>query len=204
MTGQDENKPKKQQIKDAFIQDISCLLLIDSFEGSSLFRFLAYWSKRLQNDHIDLFNVFTEGVKRGLAYIEEKEEAIDKPEAWLRPVCLNILRDEVKHIIREERKSEHVSYLASSLRHNFLSQPMLVEQFACLDEAMQSLSEADRLIIRLKFFEDMKYEDIKTHLSYFQNEDISVAALRKRLSRAVDRLRENFLVLYEGDSMHSF
>ena len=192
----------KEKLKGLFVDRISSLLQLNHFKGTTLYRFLQHHAKKWQNDHIDIHEVLVEGVRRGIEHIDNTGEKIRSPEAWLRITCLNILKDAVKHTVRDEKKVENVS-LVQSLIDSSLPKPELLEQLEYLDKALELLSEDDRRLIFLRFFERKRYEDIQQDLLIYYDEEVSLQALRKRESRALQRLKQYFFTLYDGESKRS-
>ena len=195
-------KSNKEKLKRDFIDRVSYSLQSNQFEGTALYKFLTHYSKRFQNPHIDIHEVITEGVKRGIEWIDKNDEAIKVPEAWLRVTCLNILKDEVKDIVKTEKKVERLLQINCSEATPPLK-PELIDQLEYLDRAMERLSEDDRLLIKLKFFQYKSYDQIQKHYEHFHGEVISLSALRKRESRAMKRLKKHFFVLYQEGSIQS-
>lgn len=192
--------PNKEDLKRDFVDCVSYLLQSNQSEGTALYNFLLHYSKRFQNPHIDVHEVIVEGVKRGIEWIGKNGEAIIFPEAWLRITCLNILKDEVKYIVKTEQKSERLSQIScSEVTHPL--KPELIDQLEFLDCAMKKLSEDDRLLIHLRFFKNKNYDQIQRHYELFHGESISLPALRKRESRAMKKLKEHFFVLYQEGSI---
>ena len=192
----------KQRLKNLFVDRISSLLQLNHFKGTTLYRFLQHHAKKWQNDHIDLHEVLVEGVRRGIEHIDNTGEEIRSPEAWLRSTCLNILKDAVKHTVRDEKKVENVS-LIQSLIDSSPPKPELLEQLEYLDEALEFLSEDDRRLIFLRFFEGKKYEEIQQDLLIYYDQKVSLPALRKRESRALQKLKQCFFTLYDEQSKWS-
>jgi DNA-directed RNA polymerase specialized sigma24 family protein len=187
-----------------FISAVSNLLVPDEFKGTALYKFLIRFARQWHIAYVDLDEVIVESVKRGVEHIQQHGEPIRKPEAWLRRVGLNILRDKVDLIIKDERRSEHLKTLTQHARSP-LVQSELLEQLEFLEEALGQLSPADQDLIRMKFLHRKSYEQIRRHYKLMAEGSSvpspvpSVQTLRKRESRALQRLRESFFKLYEGD-----
>lgn len=186
----------QRERKQKFINQVSCLLQPDELKGTSLFKFLRHFAKRWHVSHVDIEEVITEGVKRGLNYIDTKQVEIHSPEAWLRQVCLNILRGKVEAIIKEEKKVQSVKILRRPSRSPLI-ETELIEQLEFLEAALERLSPDDRGMIRLRFIHGKNYKQIQYHYK-LQGQGVSIQALRKRESRALQRLKEYFFDLYDG------
>lgn len=187
-----------------FVTKVSYLLMPDEFKGTALYKFLLRFAQQWHIANIDIDDVLIEGVKRGVEYILRHDMPIKKPEVWLRQVCLNILRGKVDTTIRDERKAAMATQLAQH-SENPLVESELIEQLECLEVALNRLSKDDQALIRMKFLHRKTYEQIRQHYKYVaetgdetMNFVPSVQSLRKRESRALQRLKVHFLQLYEG------
>lgn len=186
----------KAELKQKFISEVSYLLQLNELKGTSLCKYLVHFAKRWHVPYADLDEIIMEGVRRGLEYIENNDDEIKSPEAWLRRVCLNILKDRINEIVKRERKTEAIALLMQSGQLPS-AKIELVEQLEFLEQALNLLSPEDRLIIRLKFIHGKNYKQIQYQYE-LQGELVSIPALRKRESRALNRLREHFFSLYNG------
>lgn len=126
---------------------------------------------------------------RGIEYIEREEKEIVKLEVWLRITCLNILREKVRENIRNERVIETYTaqYLVEEIDVN--SQDKLITEIEQVNTFFWKLSTEDQEILDLRFIQHLSYKEIKDHF-LLKGENINVNALRKRTSRALERLRE--------------
>lgn len=191
------------QLVHEFIAAVSYLLLPNEFKGTSLYKFLIRFARQWHIAHVDLDEVIFEGIKRGIEYIQKHSRPIEKPESWLRQVCLNILRAKVDATIKNERKVKQLTTLAQH-PHSPIVESQLIEQLDFLEKALNELSEEEQALIRMKFLQRKTYEQIRQHYKYIaEGEDKpvpSAQALRKRESRALQRLKKHFFKLYEEGS----
>ena len=127
---------------------------------------------------------------RGLQEIEKNGTTITTPEAWLRRVSTFIMLDMVK-VEKKNRqlKQKNVEIEVS----NSLNKLELEEEIEALNTELRQLSEEDQEILKLRFHENMKYKDIQQHLLDEYGTLIKVSTLRKRESRAIERLRNSSL-----------
>jgi len=102
--------------------------------------------------------------------------------AWLYQVTRRTAID----VVRRESRRQHREQIACEL--NAMNTPAAdwIHIEPLLDEAMQALEEADRTAVLLRYFENKSLREVGQTLG--TNED----AARKRVSRAVERLREFF------------
>ncbi|MBW4483447.1 MAG: sigma-70 family RNA polymerase sigma factor [Tildeniella torsiva UHER 1998/13D] len=195
--------PSSHDLVHEFVTEVSYLLMPDEFKGTALYKFLLRFARQWHIANIDLDDVVIEGVKRGVEYILRHDKPIKKPEVWLRQVCLNILRSRVDAAVKDERKAAMATQLAQHSK-NPLVESELIEQLECLEIALNRLSKADQALIRMKFLHRKTYEQIRHHYKLMAEVDgetlsvPSVQLLRKRESRALQRLKACFFELYEG------
>lgn len=191
-----------QDLINVFIQAVSYLLLPNEYKGTALYKYLVQIAKAYHLPINEIDAILNEGIKRGIDYIRKNREPIRNPEAWLRPVCLNIMRDRVNANVRHEQKAQRVSEIILPLK-NPLAETELLEQLEYLDQALTELSESDQLLIRMKFWQGKTYEQIQYHYKLMsegstEKEPVpSIPALRKRESRALEKLRKIFFSIYE-------
>jgi RNA polymerase sigma factor (sigma-70 family) len=191
MTTSNSELERKQKLKEDFCSEVSSHISPDNFKGTSLYSFIRNRSRNWHISHVDPNDIIIEGVKRGIEYIEKTGKAIEKPESWLRKVCMNILSDTVEQAIKEEKKIEGQKALLREMDRASESQPDLVDYLEFIDEALSSLSKNDQFLLKMRFLKGKSYEQIR-HIYELQGEVVTVPALRKRESRAVQRLRKNF------------
>src|SRR5664280_3275183 len=103
---------------------------------------------------------------------------------WLYQTARLTTANFVKGEIRRQR-CEQEAYMQSTLTE---PDAAAWEQIApLLDEAMGRLGEADRNAIVLRFFENKTAQEVAATLK------LNVAAVRKRVSRALEKLRKYFV-----------
>ena len=157
-------------------------------------------AKRWKMPNLDAREILLEAISRGLRYIDEKERAIKNPSAWLRAVSTNIVRDEVKAAVRENKLqtlviAEHIVDPVSEV--NAMDEIEYSGDRNILHKAMAELSRSDQEILKYRFQESKRYKDIQADLISKGRENVTVQTLRKRESRALKRLREKF-IKYKG------
>jgi RNA polymerase sigma factor (sigma-70 family) len=186
--------------KQALVEAVSVHLAPHNFKGSSLLKFIDNCSKRWNNplDQEDIQDVLVEAIKRGLEYIEKTGKPIEKPEAWLKKTCLYVLRDTIRRRIQDEKYVRQESILLKESMYP-PANVEFCEHCDILAAAMKQLSCGDREIIQLRY-SGKSYEQIQKHLEYAENQPISIPALRKRESRAVERLKTEFFKIYNGSA----
>lgn len=182
-----------------FVAAVSYLLMSYDFKGSALYKFLIRFARQWHLENADLEEVIVEAVARGIEYIRKHNAPIRKPESWLRQVCLNILKGKVDEAIKDERKVAMIATVPQHL-NSPLAEAELIEQLAFLEDALNQLSPDDQMLIRMKFLQRKTYEQIRHHFKLMAEDGPvpTVQALRKRESRALQRLKSHFFELYQG------
>ena len=131
---------------------------------------------------------------RGLVYIGDTSNGIDNVEAWLRRTCTYIMFDMVKsekknRLLKAKNKdSEQKPYPIDEVG--------LDEQKELLKSTLDLLPEEDQKILDLKFYQGLSYKDIQQHYIDSEGQSIKITTLRQRESRALQRLRKQFLEKY--------
>ena len=123
-----------------------------------------------------------QSVFANLAYNAAKLKPNTILTAWLYQVTRNAAIDVVRREARRQER-EQIAVQMSQM-HTEPSEWTQIEPL--LDEAMQSLDAAERTAILLRYFENKSLKDVGQALG--ASED----AAQKRVSRAVERLREYF------------
>lgn len=179
----------------AFLDEVSQVVDDLATLQAYLKRLIVRW--RLSN--VDTSEVLSEAISRGVHYIETKGEPIDNPVGWLRAVSVNILRDEAKAAARQRRLQEKLlSEYTISSRDLFQDLDFL-EDVEDLQLAMQTLSKTDQDMLRCRFFLKKRYKEIQAELEIEEGKKTAISTLRKRESRALQRLKEAFLRLRSSD-----
>ena len=106
--------------------------------------------------------------------------------AWLyqvtRRTAIDVVRREARRQLREQIATEMNAMNDSGTSF----QPVWSEVEPLLDEAMTALDETDRAAVLLRYFENKSLREVGATLGTSDN------AAQKRVSRAVERLREFF------------
>ena len=102
--------------------------------------------------------------------------------AWL----YQVTRRSAIDVVRREARRQHREQVAIELAAMNATTADWTEIEPLLDEAMHSLDETDRAAVLLRYFETKSLQEVGQALATTED------AARKRVSRAVDRLREFF------------
>lgn len=162
--------------------------------GHPIWSFIYRKSKQLQLGEIEAHEVLNEVWLRGIKAIEAGT-TINNSGAWIRTVSYYILVEEVRRLQVEKRAS--VSF--DSIESRFLVKPGSSENdetetcYLLLRQAIHDLKQEDQKIITLRYFQVLSWEEIREILISEGIEVKSVAVLRKRGQRAIERLRCKYL-----------
>lgn len=188
------HKNQKAKYRNDFIKKIAHLIDPINSKGTAVYAFIETRKRRYHLDNIDSHETITEAVRRGIEYIDKNCKSIDKPEAWLRTVCNNILVDKVKENAKEEKIVEQYRHMLDASADTS-AQEIFIHQLELAERALKDLSPSDQQIIRMRLHEGKTYEQIQ-HYYELQGEAITISTLRKRESRAIVRLKDKFFAIY--------
>jgi DNA-directed RNA polymerase specialized sigma24 family protein len=107
-----------------------------------------------------------------------------------------IIRDMVKAEIRNRQLVEKQTSLSENA--DIWDGLLIGEEAQAVDAAIKLLSPEDQEILRLRFILELSYKDIQDYYLKQRDTSTSIPALRKRLARAAQRLRNKFIEMYWG------
>ncbi len=88
-------------------------------------------------------------------------DEVDAPRAWLfrsvRNRAFNHIRDNKREILSSDDREEQSSYSEDDTPEEML---LRMEAVGVLRQIVEELNETDRQLVKLKYFEDLKYRDI--------------------------------------------
>lgn len=151
----------------------------------TLYKFTKARIVELNLYNIDPYDVFLEGITRGIALITNRRELIKNPKAWLRRTIGHILCEEARKIKKVHQLSEDGFEIVGGEEN----EDSFSEHPAKAWQAFRSLSKSEKRIIIYKLFQGRSYEEISQFTHY---KDQNLAALRKQYSRAIKNLRHKF------------
>lgn len=125
-----------------------------------------------------------EDVTQAVFIILSRKARVIRPDqvlsAWLFRVARFAVRDALRQEMRRAQRWQRVARLqAQKVNGNSQSMPLEAE----LDDALACLSESDRQVILLRFYEDLSMAEVGVALG------VAEVAAKKRVSRALQRLR---------------
>jgi RNA polymerase sigma factor (sigma-70 family) len=111
---------------------------------------------------------------------------IANPYAWTKRVAYNVIRE----LSRKEKRHKHESLEDYHFHDHPMVTPLDVKTDSeLLQQAMRTLEPAEQRILELKIIEEYSWEEIQDILAQ-EGENVSVAALRKRKQRALEKLHQ--------------
>lgn len=185
-----------------FNHDVQLLLKPNNPHARSL---LAFIKRTIQQfglqAHITEIDIFVEAYLRGVRYTQQNQEHIRQPKAWMRRTAYNIIR---------ECKRDRQRYLAVAFDELMeqeaagggpaaVDDEMITHAIASVLQALAALSPGDRNLIQWKVVEGLTWPQVQTKLVAAGEEWVSLATLRKRGQRALERLRTAYHIC-DGDS----
>jgi DNA-directed RNA polymerase specialized sigma24 family protein len=144
-------------------------------------------------------DVFTEAYLRGIQYTCQGEQ-ISWSHAWLRRTAYNIVRewkrDRVRYcsaafddLLEQGVVGYHEDKPSAAMRRDSFWIDAEVQKVL---RAFQALEECDRTLIRWKIIEALSWQTIQQRLVAEGHPATSLATLRKRGQRALERLRQQY------------
>jgi len=171
------------------------MLTPSNHEGTAFLNYLQGVGKRLNIRDFDPREVLVEATTRGLYKIERTGTEIHNPRAWLSKTCTFIMLDMMKAEKKNRQLKEKNSYSLATA--HALDELESAEKRETISQALTHLSDSDQEILKLRFYQGKKYRDIQMHYLDTVGVSVKIPTLRKRESRAIERLQTKFLELYE-------
>jgi DNA-directed RNA polymerase specialized sigma24 family protein len=178
-------------LKKQFWKEVSELLRVGNFKGAGL---ISFTRSRIQQTRVQGWeekDLLIEACIRSVEYIENNCREIQNPASFLRQVIINILREEVRKNIKNEKMILDINVKELD-EEDISDEDEHQRALEHLNASLNKLSSKDRELIELRFVKKLSYEDIQ---KYFvaQGKDVpNLDALRQQMSRALKRLRQEF------------
>lgn len=122
-----------------------------------------------------------------LKIMDHIEKVSSLPCPQIEPYCVIILKNETMNIIRQYKKTAYVKYLDYfecdendyDIEEEYIKMTDMKKLLSCIDK----LSDEEKIIIHLRFINDMRFKEIAELL------DVSEEAVKKRGQRILKKLR---------------
>lgn len=176
-----------------FNRDVQLLLKPNNPHARSLLAFIKRTIHQFGlQAHVTEIDIFVEAYLRGVRYTQHNQEQIRQPKAWMRRTAYNIIR---------ECKRDRQRYSAAAFDELMEQEAQADEGRVTVDEvaiaqaiasvlqALEALSPGDRHLIQWKVVEGLTWPEVQARLVAAGEERVSLATLRKRGQRALERLR---------------
>jgi RNA polymerase sigma factor (sigma-70 family) len=190
-----EEFPTVREMQREFSRKVSKLLLPNHPSGTAFLNFIWHYLYIWNMRDIDPKDILAEGVYQGLKSIQTTGQPIEIPNAWLRVTCLNLLKNQVRATVKQNKLSECLKESYGETE----SPLSIAERFEWLDnlyEAIKQLPLDEQELVQLRLFDEKTYEQIYYWLKLRDEQAPSIPTIRKRYSRAVTRLKEVFPKVY--------
>lgn len=178
------------QAKEQFLSEVDFLIQPTNPTGKQIIRYLERLSVQSGIRNLDARSVMLDAVIAGIDSIDRNGTPIKNTVAWLKGVGARIVKNQVRLDIRDRHLKDKHKREPWSPDHLF--RMMIAEEREFVVRAMNSLSSGDQEILMLRHIQGMKYQEIKEYYAYKENKSVSLIALRKRESRALERLKKQF------------
>lgn len=186
---------KHQRLKDKFVNEVAILLSPDNDDGKEVITYLQRVGKQSKVRNFYVHDVIVDATLAGINSIHRKGEAIKSPVAWLKSIGAKCIRKQVRAEIQARKlKAKHEYHHGTT---DSWLKLLISEEQTLLKEALAKLSLTDQELLLMKHVQQMSYKEIQSHFLNQKSQVIKEAALRKRESRALARLKALFEKEYE-------
>jgi RNA polymerase sigma factor (sigma-70 family) len=141
------------------------------------------------NGTYEVREIFAEAYSRGVKQIESGK-AIEKPLAWMRTACLNVIRE----FRCKQNKLDRPKLDSEGLHHGdeVLSHLMIAEDRKAVLIALERLAPEDQQVLCARIFQGLSWQAIGESLIYTESCRVSANTVRQRGFRALKKLREHY------------
>lgn len=179
-----------------FNRDVQLLLKPQNPHARSLLAFIkrTIYQFGLQA-HVTEIDIFVEAYLRGVRYTQHNQEHIRQPKAWMRRTAYNIIRE----CQRDRQRYSAVAFdelmeqgTTPETGSAGVDDRAIAQAIASVLQALEALSPGDRHLIQWKVVEGLTWPEVQARLVMAGEERVSLATLRKRGQRALERLRQAY------------
>ncbi len=158
-------------------------------ERKSLFVLVFFIKNMLKQFHleqVDFYDVVSDVYLRGIKKITSGEN-IKNPGAWIRVTSHNVILEMSRKQKKEQPDSE---FLENQVAPKTCEENSEV-QLNILRKSLENLSEKERLILELRFFQDLSWKEVRSILAS-KGEILTESNLRQKGHRALEKLKKVF------------
>jgi len=185
-----------------FNAEIQFLLKPHNPHARSLLAFIRRSLKQFRLDgHLTEIDIFTEAYLRGIQYLQQADNSIRHPKAWMRITAYNVIRELHRNQSRYAAAA-YDDFIENDLGRQVVAQDQQVQlvdaqaidtDIYAVFQALRALPTCDRILIGLKVINGLSWREIRQwYGQWFDDPAPSEAALRKRGQRALERLRQQY------------
>jgi RNA polymerase sigma factor (sigma-70 family) len=162
--------------------DLDKMALLFHRHHRPLFGFLFHMTRQKEASEDMLQNVFYRMLRSRHTFTGEGDF-----KTWMYFIARNVIRDHVKKTSRDPG-SHDMNELADKIGADMRTDEQIERklEIKALQQAMDSLSRDSREILILSRFQELRHEEIARVL------DISVGAVKVRIHRAINQLKEHY------------
>ena len=189
----------KEQTKQKFDSEVEAILDQSNYYGHNL---LSYINIKLilfnLNSTYSSYDILSETYIRGVKLIASGQ-TIAKPIPWFRVTSLNVIRE----ISRNQKRQQLAEYTqavednlnelvvtSAEVESNLLSEEKVETGLDSVLKSFQDLEPGDQRILELRLIEGLTWKQVGKCLVAAGEKAQSIATLRKRGQRALERLRK--------------
>lgn len=192
MTGTEhEQRLKIESLIREFWNKVAELFRVGNPRGLGLLNFIRQRIRQARLNGWEETELLIEACLRGVEYIEKNCLEIRNPASWLRIVVTNIIKEEVRKNVQNDRVIHDV-YIEDSSEEDTSSDNELERALEHLNISLENISSEDRELIELRFFRKLSYKEIQKYLNEKGNSISKLDTLRQKMSRALKRLRKEY------------
>ena len=178
--------------------EFETLLEANNPEFKSIFIFIQRSLKQFRLDnYYNVIDVLTETYIRAINYVYTQQEDIKNLQGWIRVTAYNVIREfsrkRQKYQSLDEYTENQYSFELAKIPNSLAIENDIEQKKNMLQIALQKLEDDERKIIEMKFFEDLSWSEIAKRLEFEQGKVVNIAALRKRGSRSLQKLRRIYI-----------
>ena len=167
-------------------------------ERKSLFVLVFFIKNMLKQFHleqVDFYDVVSDVYLRGIKKITSGEN-IKNPGAWIRVTSHNVILEMSRKQKKEQPDSE---FLENQVAPKTCEENSEV-QLNILRKSLENLSEKERLILELRFFQDLSWKEVRSILAS-KGEILTESNLRQKGHRALEKLKKVFSLLLISNNL---
>jgi DNA-directed RNA polymerase specialized sigma24 family protein len=190
--------PEPSSETQQFNHDVQFLLKPKNPQARSLLAFIQRTIRQFElQGYVTEVDIFVEAYLRGVKYTQQHQEEIRQPKAWMRHTAYNIIREwkrDRQHysaVAFDELMGQGAA-MAEAASSPSIDEDVIDQALEAVQTALEGLSPGDRNLIQWQLIEGLTWQQVQVRLLDQGEDPISLATLRKRGQRALERLRRAY------------